>query len=134
MKRTLAYTGSLCGLVLIGGAFWLISGAERIVLRAVDTVALYDPSSLAGRIGDSPRRVGMLVAGEEIQVLECVDRKSDINIHVMFNGSVVAVGEWEARIQLQRKRVLPWQHGATSSCLGYFQERSGYASQETPPK
>ena len=104
---------------------WL-NAAEVIKVRAVEVVPLFDPESLAGKIGDAPKQVGQMKVGEELPVLACVDRKSDINVHASYQGKVVAVGEWKAKVQLLRAHGYPWEQGATTSCLGFFESISSY--------
>jgi hypothetical protein len=105
---------------------WL-RAPEAIVVRAVGTVPLFDPNSLAGAIGDNPKELGVLRPGEELQVVECVDRKSDLNVHANYQGQVVAVGEWEAQVVLSRHHAYPWEHGAITSCRGLFEHISTHA-------
>lgn len=102
---------------------WL-SAAEVITVRAIESVPLFEPDSLAGRIGDVPKQVGQLNEGEELSVVACFDRKSDINVHAKYQGKVVAVGEWKAKILLLRARAYPWEPGATTSCQGFFESVS----------
>ena len=64
--------------------------------------------------------------GEELPVLACVDRKSDITVHAAYQGKVVAVGEWNAKVQLLRAHGYPWERGATTSCLGFFESMSSH--------
>jgi hypothetical protein len=102
---------------------WLNS-SETVRIRAVETVPLFEPGSLAGKIGDSPKEVGQLKAGEELAVSACIDRKSDINLYAFYQGRVVAVGDWKAKIQLLRSQAYPWEEGAITSCQGYFENVS----------
>jgi hypothetical protein len=108
-------------IALTAVAVWWLSAAEVIKVRAVEAVPLFDPESLAGSIGDAPKQVGQLKVGEELPVLACVDRKSDTNLYAAYQGKVVAVGEWKARVQLLRSHAYPWEHGATTSCQGFFE-------------
>jgi hypothetical protein len=107
---------SLIGAIALAAvAVWWLRAAEVIRVRAVEAVPLFDPESLAGGIG------------EELPVLACVDRKSDINLHAAYQGKVVAVGEWKARVELLRSRAYPWERGATTSCQGFFEGNSTHA-------
>ncbi len=85
---------SALALAVLAGA-WL-NAAELIRVRALEVVPLFDPETLAGSIGDAPKQVGQTKVGEELPVLACVDRKSDINVLAAYQGKVVAVGEWKA--------------------------------------
>jgi hypothetical protein len=119
---------SLIGAIALAAvAVWWLRAAEVIRVRAVEAVPLFDPESLAGGIGDGPKQVGNLKVGEELPVLACVDRKSDINLHAAYQGKVVAVGEWKARVELLRSRAYPWERGATTSCQGFFEGNSTHA-------
>ena len=113
-------------LVLAAFAVWWLSAAEVITVRAIESVPLFEPDSLAGKIGDAPKQVGQLSAGEELSVVACVDRKSDINVHAKYQGNVVAVGEWKAKVQLLRAHAYPWETGATTSCHGFFESVSAH--------
>jgi hypothetical protein len=113
----------ILSLMLIG---WLWV-REIVVVRAIDTIPLFDPNSLAGAIGDSQKVVGQLKPGEELEVIACVDSKSDFNIHASYQGQTVAVGEWEGEIILYRRHAYPWQQGAITSCLGMFEHVSKHA-------
>jgi hypothetical protein len=108
-------------------AAWWLNASEIIRVRAVEAVPLFEPESLAGKIGDSTREVGQLKVGEELLVSACVDRKSDINLYASYQGRVVAVGEWKAKVQLLRSRAYPWEAGAITSCQGYFESVSTHA-------
>ncbi len=111
-------------LAMAASAIALFGSAEVIKVRAVEDVPLFDPSSLAGQIGDQPKLVGLLKSGDELEVLECNPRKSDINVHATYQGKVVAVGEWKAKVRLIRVPAHRWQQGAITSCLGFFESIS----------
>jgi hypothetical protein len=113
-------------LVLAAFAVWWLSAAEVITVRAIESVPLFEPDSLAGKIGDAPKQVGQLSAGEELLVVACVDRKSDINVYAKYQGNVVAMGEWKAKVQLLRAHTYPWEMGATTSCRGFFESVSAH--------
>jgi hypothetical protein len=113
--------------ILVLMLLWWLWAREIVVVRAIDTVPLFDPNSLAGTIGDSPKEVGQLKPGEELKVIACVDRKSDFNIHASYHGQTVAVGEWKGEIVLYRRHAYPWQQGAITSCLGMFEHVSKHA-------
>lgn len=113
--------------LMLLGSFWWIWATEVVVVHAIDTVPLFDPNSLAGAIGDSPKVVGQLKPGEELEVIACVDRKSDFNIHASYQGQTVAVGEWKGEIVLYRHHAYPWQQGTITSCLGLFEQVSKHA-------
>jgi hypothetical protein len=101
--------------------------AEIITVRSVEAVPLFDPDTLAGKIGDLPKQVGLLKVGEELPVVACFDRKSDINLHATYQGREVAVGEWREKVQLLRRDAYPWQVGAITSCRGFFESISTHA-------
>jgi hypothetical protein len=123
--RTSTLLLSACSALAIAvvAGFWL-NAAEVITVRAVEVVPLFDPESLAGKIGDAPKQVGQMKVGEELPVLACVDRKSDINVHAAYLGQVVAVGEWKSKVQLLRIHAYPWEQGAITSCQGFFESVS----------
>jgi hypothetical protein len=116
--------GVLAGLSVFG--CW-VSAAEVVKVRAVETVPLFDPNSLAGQIGDAPHQVGELAVGQELSVVSCTDRKSDFNILAAYQDKVVAVGEWKAEVQLLRRPALPWEQGAITSCQGFYKSVSVHA-------
>ena len=115
---------SALALAAVAGS-WL-NAAEVIKVRALEVVPLFDPETLAGSIGDAPKQVGQMKVGEELPVLACVDRKSDINVLAAYQGKVVAVGEWKAKVQLLRTHGYPWERGATTSCLDFFESISSH--------
>jgi hypothetical protein len=115
---------SALALAVVAGA-WL-NAVEVIKVRALEVVPLFDPETLAGSIGNAPKQVGEMKVGEELPVLACVDRKSDINVHAAYQGKVVAVGEWKAKVQLIRAHGFPWERGATTSCMGFFESISSH--------
>jgi len=118
---TLLSLGVLAGLSVFG---WWISAAEVIKVRAVETVPLFDPKSLVGQIGSPPQQVGELAVGQELSVVSCADRKSDINVFAAYQGKVVAVGEWKAKVQLLRRPAYLWEQGAITSCKGFYESVS----------
>lgn len=65
---TLLSLGVLAGLSVFG---WWVSAAEVVKVRAVETVPLFDPNSLAGQIGDAPHQLGELAVGQELSVVSC---------------------------------------------------------------
>lgn len=127
MHTRLVLITAFCSLALAAMAAWWLSASEVIKVRALETVPLIDPDSLGGKIGDSPKQIGQLKAGEELPVSACVDRKSDINLYALHQGKTVAVGEWKARIQVVRDHAYPWEPGATTSCQGFFESVSTHA-------
>lgn len=120
----LAAVSSLALAALV--ALWL-SANEVLKVRALESVQLFEPESLAGKIGDAPTEVGQLKAGEELPVTACVDRKSDINLYAEYQGKIVVVGEWKARVQVARGHAYPWEPRATTSCQGFFESVSTHA-------
>jgi hypothetical protein len=114
-------------LVVAAVAAWWLGATEVLRVRAIEVVPLFDPSTLAGKIGDAPKQVGELDVGEELPVISCEDRKSDINLHATYQGKVVAVGEWKAKVKLLRRKAFPWEQNATSSCRGFFGSISAHA-------
>lgn len=118
---TLVLLGSLSGLSVFG---WWLNAAEIVRVRAVETVPLFDPKSLAGQIGDTPLKIGELAVGQELSVVSCSDRKSDINLLAAYQDKVAIVGEWKAKVQLLRRPAYPWEHGAISSCQGFYESVS----------
>jgi hypothetical protein len=126
--RTPSIVATAIGVVVIvaAGITW-INNAEMIHVRAIESVPLFDPESLAGQHGEQPRLVGQLPAGQELQVVACVDTKSDINLQAKFQGKEVTVGDWKAKVQLVRRPAPLWEPGAISSCQGFFQSLSAHA-------
>jgi hypothetical protein len=116
-----------CALSIFVIAVWCLGTAEVIRVKALEVVPLFDPESLAGRIGDSPKQIGLLKMGDELPVLACVDRKSDINVYATYEDKVVAVGEWMAKVQLIRADAHLWQQGAITSCRGFFESISTHS-------
>jgi len=106
-------------LVVFGIIVWL-RAPEIVIVRAIDIVPLFDPSSLSGSITTIPKVVGELKSGETLTIKECVDTKSDINFHALYKGQIVTIGEWKAKIDLLRHHAYPWEKNATTSCLGLF--------------
>jgi hypothetical protein len=126
--RTSALLLSVSGaLALSAAAGWWLSSAEVLRIRAIEDVPLFAPESLAGDIGEAPKQISQLKAGAELPVLACVDTKSNINLHAEYQGKVVAVGEWQAKIQLLRGHAYPWEPRATTSCQGFFESLSAHA-------
>lgn len=118
---TLVLLGSLSGLCIFG---WWLNAAEIVRVRAVETVPLFDPKSLAGQIGGIPLQIGVLAVGQELSVVSCTDTKSDINLLAAYQDKVAVVGEWKAKIQLLRRPAHPWEEGAIFSCRGFYESVS----------
>ena len=127
MRTTLLLPSVISSLALVAIAAWWLSASEVVRVRAIEDVPLFEPESLAGKQGDTPKQVGELKVGKELAVVACVDRKSDINVHATYEGRVVAVGEWKAKVQLLRTPAYPWQRGAITSCQGFFESVSAHA-------
>lgn len=127
MRTLTACVGALGCIAVATAAAWWLSSSEILKVRALETVPLFEPNSLAGTAGEKPLQVGQLAAGEEAQVLGCEDRKSDINLHAIHQGKAVVVGEWEAKVLLLRGHAYPWEPGATTSCHGFFASLSANA-------
>jgi hypothetical protein len=127
MRTTPLLASISVAVVLAALAAGWLSSTEILRVRALEAVPLFAPDSLAGHFGEAPREVGKLAAGEELVVVDCVDRKSDINVQALYQGKVVAVGEWKAKIKLLRSHAFPWEQGATTSCRGLFKSVSAHA-------
>ena len=124
MRTTTLLATGISALALVVISVGWLSASEVILVRAIEDVPLFEPESLAGEFGRAPKQVGELKVGKELAVVECVDRKSDINVHAAYEGRVVAVGEWKAKVQLIRSPAYPWQRGAITSCQGFFENVS----------
>jgi hypothetical protein len=127
MRASVVLLSAAGVLSVAGAAAWWLTSGEVIRVRATEAVPLFDPQTLAGQIGSEPKQIGQLAAGEELPVVACIDRKSDINVHASYQGREVAVGEWKAKVQLFRRHAYPWQAGATTSCQGFFESISTHA-------
>ena len=57
---------------------------EVIALVANQDVPLLDPGTLAGKIGDLPTTIAVLKPGQSVPVVDCHDRKSDIDLVVSY--------------------------------------------------
>lgn len=101
------------------GIIWWLRAPEIIIVRAINSVPLFDPNSLAGTITTSPKVVGELKPDETLVVVECVDTKSDVILNALYKAQIVTIGDWQAKIELRRHHAYPWEHGAITSCVGY---------------
>ena len=91
--------------------------SEKLYVVALSDVPLYDPATLAGTPGTSPTVLGVMKPGESRPVVECLDRKSDIDVRVQFSEDQVAVAGWKpGAYKLRREEVKLWATGATNSC------------------
>jgi hypothetical protein len=104
--------------VVLGGAS--LARGERIYVVADSDVPLYDPSSVAGPWRATLKTVGTLVAGAKAPVVECIDRKSNIDIRVQHRGTIAVIGGDLAQVKLHRSDAYLWQKGVTNSCRGVF--------------
>lgn len=102
------------------GAAAMFTSAEVITVRASAQVPLYDPSTVAGPWGTVLKTVGTLQAGESLNVVGCDDRKSDIDIQVLFQGQVAVLGGRAGEFRLFRRDARIWDPNATRSCRGFF--------------
>ncbi len=102
------------------GAVATFTSAEVITVRASAQVPLYDPSTVAGPWGTVLKSVGTLKAGETLSVLDCDDRKSDIDIQVSFHGQVAVLGGRTGDYRLLRRKAHIWEPHAIRSCRGLF--------------
>jgi len=102
------------------GSAVIFTSAEVITVRASAQVPLYDPSTVAGPWGTVLKTVGTLQAGESLTVVGCEDRKSDIDLQVLFQGQVAVLGGRYGEYRLLRREARIWEPNATRSCQGYF--------------
>lgn len=124
------YKWWIAGLLLLAGiTCYLLSKGEVITLRAGEPLAL-GASPFSAPIGTN--LVAILSAGEEAQVVECRNTKSDIVIQLRTKtGEVgyVAGGNYV----LIRKKAGPYSlisgfDQVTFSCRGMFEKRSHSAN------
>ena len=59
-------------------AMLVLLRAEKLHVVALTAVQLYDPATVAGKIGEQPKILGVMSPGDRLPVVECFDRKSDI--------------------------------------------------------
>jgi hypothetical protein len=91
--------------------------SERLYVVALSEVPLYDPATVAGTPGTSARVLGVMKAGESRPIVECLDRKTDIDVRVQFSKDQVAIAGWKpSAYKLKREEVHLWATGATNSC------------------
>jgi hypothetical protein len=91
--------------------------SEKLYVVALSEVPLYDPATVAGTLGTSPTILAVMKPGESRPVVECLDRKTDIDVRVQFSKDQVAVAGWQpGAYRLKREEVHLWAAGATNSC------------------
>lgn len=117
-KILLACSAAIAGLSAVGFR------AEEITAEATSAVPLYDASTVAGPWGTKLVTVATLSAGERVQVTECRDRKSDIELLTVRSGVTVVIAGGAGSIKLHRREVAPWSQHATSTCRGFFESIS----------
>lgn len=114
-------------LVLAGVSAFLLSQAESIVLRATDSLPV---SASASEMPTGESLVYIMSAGEEAQVFECEDVKTDLVIRLRTKTGVtgyVAGGNYV----LLRRKASPYAaviscDRVTFSCRGMFETRSHF--------
>lgn len=116
-------------LLLVGIAVFLLSHGEIITLHAGEPIAL-GASPFMAPIGNN--LVATLSAGEEAQVIECRNTKSDLVIQLRTKTGekgYVAGGNY----LLMRKKAGPYSliyefDLVTFSCRGMYEKRSHYSN------
>lgn len=93
---------------------------EVITLVANQDVPLLDPGTLAGKIGDLPTTIAVLKPGQSVPVVDCHDRKSDIDLVVSYQGRKVVAGGSFKSFTLTRRPASMRESGAINGCLGLF--------------
>ena len=119
MKSLYATLLFLVALIVVAAVVATRRG-EVISLVAVQDVPLLDPTTLAGAIGDRPTTVAVLHAGQSVPVVDCRDRKSDIGLVVIHEGSSVVAGGTSNSYTLVRRAASMREVGAINACLGLF--------------
>jgi len=97
------------------GAVWLVR-PEGITVVAVEAMPLYVRSP-----GNPPKVVGSMRPGKRLQVLGCDDTKSDIELHVSYQGQLAVLGEEFGKFRIHRQHIYPWQEGAVTTCRGFYE-------------
>jgi hypothetical protein len=107
-------------LLVVAAIGYATREGEIITLVANQNVPLLDPETLAGRIGGLPTTIAALTPGQSLPVVDCHDRKSDIDLVVSYQGrNVVAGGSFKA-FTLTRRPASMREAGAINACLGLF--------------
>ena len=99
---------------------WATREGEVITLVANQDVPLLDPATLAGKIGDLPTTIAVLKPGQSVSVVDCHDRKSDIDIVVSYQGRNLVAGGGFKSFTLTRRPASMRESGAINGCLGLF--------------
>jgi hypothetical protein len=111
-------------LALACAAMFTFGRSEEVIAEAAASVPLYDASTVAGTWNTKLVTVETLKAGERVQVTECRDRKSDIELLTIRNGRLVVIGGDSHSVKLHRREVFAWSHASTNSCRGFFESMS----------
>lgn len=93
---------------------------EVISLVAKQDVPLFDPNTLAGKIGNRPTTIAVLHPGQSVPVVDCRDRKSDMDLVVVHEGKQLVAGGTSGSYALIRRTVSMREPGAISACVGLF--------------
>jgi hypothetical protein len=120
VRRILLFASLAASVVLIVFTF----RTEEITAEATASVPLYDATTVAGPWGTKLVTVGALSAGDRVQVAECRDRKSDIELLTVHAGVRVVIAGDSTSLKLRRRNVAPWSEHATNSCRGLFESMS----------
>jgi hypothetical protein len=115
---------TLLVLAIVCAAMFTVGRSEQVVAEATAPVPLYDASTVAGNWGTKMVTVATLRTGERVQVTECRDRKSDIELLTLRDGMLVVIGGDSHSIKLHRRKVFVWSHASTNSCRGFFESMS----------
>jgi len=102
--------------ILCGGCSNADSNAEVITLVAAEEVRLVEVDSV---VGGTVRYVGNVQLGQNVPVVECRPRKSDIDLIVAYNGQRAVA--WQGKYKLNRRAFDPSRdspESKTSSCWG----------------
>ena len=117
MKSLFATITFLGGLAVVT-ALYVTRTGEVISVVARKDLPLLDPNTLVGKIGDRPTVIAVLPAGHSLPVIECHDRKSDIDVIAQYNGKRVVPGWSPGAYKLNRRAASMREAGAISTCLG----------------
>jgi hypothetical protein len=122
VMRTASKT--LLALAFFCAAMLTVGRSEQVVAEATAPVPLFDASTVAGNWDTKLVTVATLKAGERVQVTECRDRKSDIELLTVRDGMLVVIGGDSRSVKLHRREAFVWSHASTNSCRGFFESMS----------
>ena len=126
MSDTMRTLPAILLMVSVSCIVWIAAGfrAEEITAEALAPVALYDANTVAGPWGTKLVTVGTLSPGETVQVTDCRDRKSDIELLSVRAGLPVVIAGDSRSLRLHRRDTAFWSRNAVTSCRGFFESMS----------